>query len=141
LISWTAHPDQGVKYFSGTATYTADIEAPRTWFQPGASILLDLGRVKEIAEVTVNGQPLGTLWKPPFEADVTTALAPGSNRVEIRITNLWTNRMIGDALPSAAKRYTFTDVRFFQPDAPLLESGLLGPVRVFRVSRDGGKRP
>jgi hypothetical protein len=90
--------------------------------------MLDLGQVKEIAEVSVNGKPLGILWKTPFQADVTGALKPGPNRVEIKITNLWPNRMIGDLQPSAAKRYTFTDYKPYMKDSPLLESGLLGPV-------------
>lgn len=153
LASWTMSADAGVKYFSGTATYTRTLDAPRAWFRPGARLVIDLGGVKEIAEVSVNGKPLGILWKPPFDADVTAALVPGSNRLEIKITNLWPNRMIGDLQPpsasasssasgsgsgasasAGARTYTFTDFRPYKPDAPLLESGLLGPVRVYAVA-------
>jgi hypothetical protein len=134
LISWTASSDAGVKYFSGTATYTKDIQASREWFRSGAKLLLDLGKVKEIAEVSVNGKPLGILWKPPFQADVTGALKPGTNHLEIKITNLWPNRLIGDQQPSAEKKYTFTDYKPFTKGSPLLESGLLGPVKLCTVS-------
>jgi hypothetical protein len=128
LTSWTASPDPGVKYFSGTATYTKEFQAPPAWFGAGKRVTLDLGQVKEIAEVSVNGKPYGILWKPPFRADVTGTLKPGPNRVEIRVTNLWPNRMIGDLQPSATKTYTFTDYKPYTKDSPLLESGLLGPV-------------
>ena len=84
--------------------------------------------------VSVNGKPLGVLWKTPFQADVTGALKPGTNRVEIKVTNLWPNRMIGDLQPSAAKRYTFTDYKPYTKDSPLLESGLLGPVTLSSVT-------
>ncbi|MBZ5516767.1 MAG: glycoside hydrolase, partial [Acidobacteriia bacterium] len=135
LISWTASSEGGVKYFSGTATYRKDIEVPPEWFRPGAKLVLDLGKVKEIAEVSVNGQSVGgILWKPPFEADVTGALKPGTNRLEIKITNLWPNRIIGDQQPDATKKYTFLDYRPFSKNSPLLESGLLGPVRVSEVT-------
>jgi (4-O-methyl)-D-glucuronate---lignin esterase len=136
LASWTASSDAGVKYFSGTATYAKDLEAPPAWFRPGATLVLDLGSVKEIAEVSVNGKPVGgILWKAPFQADVTGALKPGANRLEIKVTNLWPNRMIGDLQPSAPKRYTFTDYKPYTKDSPLLESGLLGPVTLSAVSR------
>ena len=135
LISWTASPDGGVKYFSGTATYTKDIKAPKTWFQPGAKIVLDLGNVKEIAELSINGKPAGSvLWKPPFQADVTGLLKPGNNRVEVKVTNLWPNRIIGDQQPGIQKTYTWTDYRPYTKDSPLLESGLLGPITLTSVS-------
>lgn len=135
LISWTDSSDDGVKYFSGTATYSKDVDAPRTWFHPGAKLELDLGNVKDIAEISVNGQSVGgILWKPPFRADVTSALKPGKNHIEVKITNLWPNRVIGDMQPGAAKTYTFTDLRPFTAKSPLFESGLLGPVKVERVT-------
>jgi hypothetical protein len=135
LTSWTTSADPGVKYFSGTATYTKDIQVPPAWLHPGAHVRLDLGKVKEIAEVSVNGKPLGILWKPPFQVDVTGALRPGANHLEIRITNLWPNRMIGDQQPSATKRYTFTDYKPYTKDSPLLESGLRGPVTLSSIGR------
>ena len=134
LISWPECPDTGVKYFSGTATYVKDFPVPAAAFQPGAKLEIDLGSVREMAELSVNGTPVGgILWKPPYRADVTSALHAGTNRVEVRVTNLWPNRMIGDLQPGVTKTYTFTDFRPFTKDSPLLESGLLGPVRLVRA--------
>jgi hypothetical protein len=131
LRSWTTSSDPGVKYFSGTAAYTFDIEAPTDVFRPGLRVELDLGTVKEIAEVLVNGERVGAaLWKPPYRVDITEALMRGTNHVEVRVTNLWPNRMIGDLQPGVTQTYTFTDFRPFTKDSPLLESGLLGPVKL-----------
>jgi len=135
LVSWTDYADDGVKYFSGTATYAKDIDVPQHWFKPGAKIMLDLGAVKEIAEVSVNGKAIGgILWKPPFRADVTAALTLGSNHVEVKVTNLWPNRIIGDRQPNATKKYAWLDYKPFRADTPLLESGLLGPVGLYSMT-------
>ncbi len=129
LSSWTTHADPGVRYFSGTAAYAQEFEVSAGWLRPGAKLTLDLGEVKEIAEITVNGQAVGgILWKTPFKADITTALRPGKNRLEIKVTNLWPNRLIGDQQSPDAPRYTFTVYRPYRKDSPLLASGLLGPV-------------
>ena len=125
-----------MKYFSGTATYTKTIEAPAEWFATGAKMVLDLGSVKHIAEVTVNGKSAGVLWKPPFRADVTGALKPGANTVQIKVTNLWANRLIGDQQPNATKKHAWTSLNVLRADSPLLPSGLLGPVRMLRTSRN-----
>ncbi|GAB3428245.1 glycosyl hydrolase family 2 protein [Flindersiella endophytica] len=134
LSAWNDHPDPGVKYFSGTATYTKTIHAPAEWFAPGSKLMLDLGSVKNIAEVTVNGESAGVLWTPPFQADITGALKPGTNTLEIKVTNLWPNRLIGDLQPNTTKKYTWTSLNVLRADSPLLPSGLLGPVRVLRTS-------
>jgi hypothetical protein len=137
LSSWTNSSDPGVKYFSGTATYTKQIDAAAAWFRPGAKIVLDLGNVKEIAELSVNGKSVGgILWKPPFRADVTSALKPGANHIDIKVTNLWPNRMIGDAQPISEKKYTFTDFPFYKANSPLMESGLLGPVSLMSIEME-----
>jgi hypothetical protein len=130
LQSWTHSKDAGVKYFSGTATYIRDITVPASWMRSNAGVVLDLGVVKEIAEVSVNGKSLGILWLPPFRVDMKEALKTGKNHIEIKITNLWPNRMIGDQQPGVTKPYTFAIIKPFDKDSPLLESGLLGPVRV-----------
>jgi hypothetical protein len=130
--SWSENADPGVKYFSGTAVYTKILQAPAEWFKPGAKLWLDLGDVKNIAEITVNGGPLGILWRLPFRADATSALKPGANTLEIKVTNLWVNRLIGDQQPDAVKKYTYTAQTFYRADSPLLPSGLLGPVLVLR---------
>jgi hypothetical protein len=132
LISWSESPDLGVKYFSGTGTYTKTIEAPAEWFKEGARLWLDMGEVKNLAEVTVNGRPLGVVWKTPFRVDATSALKAGANTLEIKVANLWVNRLIGDKQPGVTKTYTYTAVEFYKADSPLLPSGLLGPVKISR---------
>lgn len=135
LISWTESNDSGVKYFSGTATYSKSFQAPAKWFSNGARLRMDLGDVKNIAEVSVNGKNLGIVWKPPFRVDVTGAMKPGTNALEIKVANLWVNRLIGDQQPGATKKYTYTSARFYKADSTLLPSGLLGPVRIVRSVR------
>ena len=96
---------------------------------------MDFGKVKEIAEVSLNGQDLGILWKPPFRVDATSALRPGLNKLEVKVTNLWPNRLIGDAGLPEDQRVTWTTYQPYHPNDPLLESGLLGPVRLVPVAR------
>ena len=132
LTSWSDNTDEGIKYFSGTGTYTKTIEAPPDWFKPGTRLSIDLGEVKNLAEVSVNGKPLGIVWKAPYRMDVTNALKRGTNRVEIKVTNPWVNRIIGDRQPNVTKTYTFTSPKFYKADSKLVESGLLGPVQVIR---------
>jgi len=140
LESWTANADPGVKYFSGTAAYSATVVASQSWFQPGATLLLDLGTVKDLAEISVNAKPLGIRWKPPYEVDVTGALKPGANELEIKITNEWTNRILGDRVGPPDKRVFPAPAggRFgfgFGPQQPL-ESGLLGPVKIISATNE-----
>jgi hypothetical protein len=122
-----------VKYFSGTATYHKQIEASPEWFkaEAKAGLWLDMGKVREFAEVTLNGKPVGgILWKPPFKVEVSGLLKPGTNQLEIKVTNLWPNRMIGDVQPGVAQTYTWAIYEAFKADSPLLEWGLLGPVTI-----------
>jgi hypothetical protein len=140
LKSSSENADPGVKYFSGAAAYTRTIEAPATWFAEGARLWIDLGEVKELAEVSVNDKPLGIIWKRPFRVDATGALKAGANVLEVKVTNLWVNRMIGDRQPNAPKPYTFTRPVFYKADSSLLPSGLLGPVRVVQVTTESGSQ-
>ncbi len=133
LISWADSTDAGVKYFSGTGTYSKTIDAQADWFTAGSRLWLDLGGVNNLAEVVINGKPLGIVWKAPFRVDITDALKPGANSLEVRVTNLWVNRLIGDAQPDAAKKYTYTTQSFYPANSPLAPSGLLGPVRIARI--------
>jgi hypothetical protein len=133
LGSWSENTDAGVRYFSGTGAYTKTIEAPADWFKTGARLWLDLGDVKNLAEISVNGKSFGILWKTPFRADVTTALKAGANALEVKVTNLWVNRLIGDEQPNVTKKYTYTAQQFYRADSPLLPSGLIGPVRILRT--------
>ena len=151
LISWTAHPDDGVKYFSGAATYHRDIDVPGDMVGANRKLYLNLGRVEVIAEVKLNGRDLGIYWKPPFQVDITAAARAGRNQLEVKVVNLWPNRLIGDSRlpedtqwtgtkltawpqwllegkPSPTGRVTFTTWKHWGKDDPLQESGLLGPV-------------
>ncbi len=134
LASWSGSADKGVKYFSGTGTYTRTVEASAEWFKPGAKLWIDLGDVKNLAEVVVNGKSLGVVWHTPYRLDATGALKAGANEVTVKVINAWVNRLIGDEQPDAAKKYTFADVKPYKANSPLLPSGLLGPVRLYSIS-------
>jgi len=133
LASWTSNADQGVKYFSGIGTYSKTVDASPDWFKPGVSLWLDLGDVKDLAEVSVNGISLGIVWHAPYRIDVTKALKRGRNELTIKVTNIWVNRLIGDQQPNASK-ITFTDVTPYTASSPLMPSGLIGPVQILRES-------
>ena len=132
LRSWTENTDEGVKYFSGTATYTNAVEAATTWITPGAQLILDLGDVRDLAEVSVNGRAVGLLWKPPYRVDVTRALRPGKNSLEVKVTNQWTNRLAGDRSAPPEKRVLSAGGPAPGPmggmSQALPPSGLIGPV-------------
>lgn len=128
LASLSDNTDPGIRYFSGTATYTNSFTVPTV--AKNAAYILDLGDVKNIAEVTVNGKKVGTVWKKPFRIDITEALKSGANSVQIAVTDLWVNRLIGDAQPGVTNKITFTTMPFYRADSPLLPAGLLGPVQV-----------
>lgn len=135
LISYTDNTDAGIKYFSGTAAYTKTITAAASWFTKDAELWLNLGDVKNLAEVIVNGKSLGILWKKPFRINISGALKPGENKLEIRVTNLWVNRLIGDQQPGVTNKITYTTMPFYQASSKLLPSGLLGPVKIMEVIR------
>ena len=134
LISWNDSDDKGVKYFSGAGTYTRTVQAPEAWFKPGAHLWLDLGDVKNLAEVTVNGKSLGVVWHAPYRVDVTAALKPGANDLKIVVINAWVNRLIGDQQPDATTKYTFAPSKPYKANSPLRPSGLVGPVAFYSVS-------
>jgi (4-O-methyl)-D-glucuronate---lignin esterase len=132
LTSWTSDAEPEIKYFSGTALYTKSIAVPAAWLDRHSRLELDLGSVKNLAEISLNGRKLGVLWHAPFRVDVTDAVQPGTNRLEIRVTNTWVNRLIGDKQPDTLP-HAFTTFNPYQANSPLPESGLLGPVRIVRV--------
>jgi len=127
LASWSESADEGVRHYSGTATYTTEFEIPPQMAE-NARVVLDLGEVRETARVTVNGKEMGVAWKRPFTVDVTSAAAAGKNALKIQVTNLWPNRIIGDQSLPEAQRFTHTNITKFKADSPLMPSGLLGPV-------------
>jgi hypothetical protein len=131
LSDWSHSDDLGVKYFSGVGTYTKTVQASSEWFKKGARLWVDLGDVKNLAIVSVNGKELGETWHAPYRVDATSALKPGVNQITITVVNAWVNRLIGDEQPGATK-LTFADVKPYKANSPLLPSGLLGPVTVIR---------
>jgi hypothetical protein len=134
LTSWSDNSDPGIRYFSGLGTYTRTINADASWFAADTKLWIDLGDVKNLAEVTVNGTPVGIAWHEPYRVDVTRALKPGANEVSVKVANAWVNRLIGDQQPNAEK-ITFTVIHPYRADSPLLSSGLLGPVAVIRTGK------
>ena len=154
LASWSSHADPGIKYYSGTAVYSSAFELPRTLLKGNRRLYLDLGRVEVMAEVKVNGKRFPLLWKPPYRLDVTAAARAGRNTIEVAVVNLWPNRLIGDeqlpedsernpdgtlkrwpqwlldGKPSPTGRYTFSMWRLWKKNDPLLDSGLIGPVKL-----------
>lgn len=133
LADWSKLGDAGVRHFSGVATYRTTFMWPsgQSPMANGPSPkVLDLGRVEVMARVRLNGKEVGTVWKPPFRVEITGALKPGENQLEIEVANLWPNRLIGDAGLPEARRVAWTTWNPFSMETPLLESGLLGPVRL-----------
>jgi len=160
LTSLHRHSEAGVKYFSGVATYTNKFTVPDAALADGKRLYLDLGRVEVVADVLINGQPAGNVWKPPYRLDITSLVRAGENDLEVQVANLWPNRLIGDeeypaeydygggtgeftngirSLPDwyvkgqpkpSSPRIAFTTWKWYSKGDPLFESGLLGPVRL-----------
>jgi hypothetical protein len=138
LRSWTEHNEPGIRFYSGTATYRKTFDAPSG---PPAGLWLDLGKVRELAEVRLNGQSLGVLWAPPFRVEIGQVLQPGPNTIEVEVVNFWPNRVIGDQSLPPDRRLTRTNIRKLTKDTPLMESGLMGPVRLMRANGTASSSP
>lgn len=153
LISWTDTDNAGIKNFSGTASYKKTFELANDYLQPNKRLELDLGSVAVMAEVIINGEKVGVLWKPPFRIKIDNFVKPGQNTLEVKVTNLWVNRLIGDenlpldierngektkAIPNwlinntkrNSGRITFPSWNHYSKDDKLVTSGLLGPVKI-----------
>ena len=131
LDDWTKRPEEGIKFYSGTATYQKTFDLPAALRKGRRSILLDLGEMKNLAAVRLNGKDMGTLWTKPFQVDLTEAIKATGNLLEIDVVNLWSNRLIGDASLPPEKRFTKSDaINIVKKDDPLSESGLFGPVKL-----------
>ncbi|HEX3800789.1 MAG TPA: glycosyl hydrolase [Verrucomicrobiae bacterium] len=130
LASWTARPEPGIKYYSGTAIYRKRFDLPPGGAKSDSQLWLDLGEVHELAEVRLNGKNLGVLWTPPFRVNISDAATPLRNELEIEVVNFWPNRIIGDQSLPAAQRFTRTNIRKLTATTALMESGLIGPVRI-----------
>ncbi len=154
LDDWSQRPEERIKHYSGRAVYRKQFNLPKDAAPPGAPLYLNLGRVEVMAHVRLNGRDIGIVWKSPFRIDITTALRPGANALELEVVNLWPNRLIGDeslprdpvqnangtwrewphwllnGQPAPTGRHTFAAWNHWKPDSPLLPSGLLGPVSI-----------
>jgi hypothetical protein len=154
LIAWNKHSNEGIKYFSGTASYKKEFSISKDFIEDAAKVYLDLGDVQVIADVKLNGTSLGILWKPPFQIEIKDVLVAGKNTLKVELVNNWPNRLIGDMqypedrfsqphlgrYPNLAdwymndtprpekKRMTFTTWSYYKKTDPLLPSGLIGPV-------------
>ncbi|MBI4326682.1 MAG: hypothetical protein HY674_15675 [Chloroflexi bacterium] len=133
LEDWTQRLESGIRHDSGKATYTRTFDLPEAARTSGQQIFLDWGKVKNVAEVRLNDRPLGVVWTAPWHVEITKAVQPTGNRLEVDVVNLWPNRLIGDAALPPDQRFTVTNVKKFKPNSPLLESGLLGPVTLRMV--------
>ena len=133
LESWTMNSDEGVKYFSGTATYSKSFEIKKSQLISGQKIYLDLGKVADIAEVTLNGKKLDISWKAPYRLEITQAIQAGKNQLEINVTNEWTNRLIGDRAAGPDKKILDAYTAPFGGAYQLTTSGLIGPVKIESV--------
>ena len=158
LGSWSEQTNPGVKYFSGEAVYSKFITLAPEMVRGGKQLVLDLGRVEVMAEVALNGHKFATLWCEPFRVDISSVAKPGDNLLEIKVVNLWPNRMIGDeqlppdsarnkgnghpgnvaawpewllaGKPSPTGRITWASDDPYEKNSPLLPSGLMGPVHL-----------
>jgi hypothetical protein len=130
---WSTSPDPAIRYFSGTATYTSQFSIAD--LARSQIVFLKLTSLHEICTVRVNGADAGTLWEERYRLDVTRYLHSGNNRIELQVTNLWPNRIIGDLQPGVTVRYTRTNIRAYTADSALLPSGLAGPVKLETVYR------
>lgn len=127
LASLTESDVPGIKYFSGKAVYSKVFSLDR---QPEGRVAIDLGDVREMARVKVNGKDCGLVWKQPFRLDITDALREGENQLEVEVTNTWTNRLIGDQQPDCPRKITYTSYPFYNEHSMLRPAGLLGPVAI-----------
>jgi hypothetical protein len=164
LDDWSTRKEDGVRFFSGVATYKKTFDLPAeasAMLSSGeggrSGVWLDLGEVKNLASVRLNGRDLGVLWTPPWRVNIGPAVRSKGNVLEVSVANLWRNRLVGDErLPQDAEfadggnilrwpewlakgeprpssgRFSFSTWRHFTEDSPLLPSGLIGPVRIIQ---------
>lgn len=141
LLDWTEFPDDGIRYYSGTAVYRTSFVLDSETASSARE--LDLGILADMAEVVVNGQNLGIVWTPPYRVSVGKSVRAGINELEVRVTNRWFNRYILDESLPETNRVTHSSLRtdsngrvVTQPNDNPYKSGLLGPVRLMKeVSR------
>jgi len=135
LIDWTSSEEPGIKYFSGTAAYSIQFDMPET---AARDFWLDLGKVNEVGEVSIDGQYLGTVWTFPFRVKIPAELLrKGSHILEVKVTNVWNNRLVGDQFLPEEERITRTNMKGQHTKiSPLVPSGMLGPVTLQQVKQN-----
>jgi hypothetical protein len=131
LNSWTEYDDPGIRYFSGTAEYETTFYLSDSLMKHMTRYYLDLGIVKDVAEIEVNDEKFPVQWTKPYRINITSTISAGMNKLKISVTNLWPNRLIGDQFLPMEERFAFTNIGKFTKESPLLESGLIGPVKIF----------
>ena len=131
LIDWTLSTNDSIKYYSGSAEYHNTFKSDKV--ENGQHIMLDLGTVKAMAKVKINGVEVGGVWTAPYQLDITNALKPGVNTLDINVVNTWVNRLIHDSGLPANQRKTWTSINPYSASSPLEPSGLTGPVTVKSV--------
>jgi hypothetical protein len=150
LVDWTKNSNEGIRYYSGTAAYRNIFKMnPNAFDRKSSRFFIDLGEVKHMARVHINGQDLGVIWTDPWQKEITGYVHNGNNKIEIEVVNLWPNRLIGDAKlmddgikdghwpdwllrgqMRPSERFTFTTYPYYSAESPLIKSGLLGPIQI-----------
>lgn len=148
LGDWTLRPENGIKYYSGIATYTKAFDLPvNARLRANEKLFLNLGEVYNLARIRLNGKDMGTVWTAPWKVEISEAVREKGNKLEIDVANLWPNRLIGDEQlpddgikdgqwpewlltnkPRTSGRYTFATFKHYHKNSPLVRSGLIGPV-------------
>ena len=155
LSDWSERTEDGIRYYSGIAVYTKSFDLPEhAEITENFEYFLDLGKLKNMGRIKLNGKDLGIIWTAPWQVDITDVLKRKGNHLKVEVANLWINRLIGDEVQPwdgvkdgkwpewllngtkrESKRYTFTTHRFYKKDDPLAESGLMGPVSIKIVNK------
>jgi hypothetical protein len=138
LISWTDHIEDGIKFFSGTASYSNNFFISKEAIAKKNPITINLGEVLDVAEIFVNGKSVGILWTSPFSINIQDYVREGKNNLEIKVTNMWINRLTGDMNLPPDKKYCKTNQPYVMKDRSpwgdetfrVQRSGLLGPVTI-----------
>jgi len=132
LKNWAEVEEEGVKYYSGTATYSRDFNMQADALQPGAAAHVMFEDIQEMARVNINGNDCGILWLPPYITNITKWLKPGKNNITVQVVNTWNNRIVGDLSDPGKPQYTRTNIKTskFRANSPLLKSGLLGKAKI-----------
>ncbi len=133
LTDWSKSENPKIKFYSGTAVYTNTFSLKSK--NELGKILINLGKVADLAEIKINGEFVGGVWTPPYQLDITEFAKSGENTIEVKLVNTWVNRLVADSALPKEERTTWLLVEKFTPDTPLKTSGLLGPVKVLSLDK------